>query len=102
MPEVVAGGLPVRPVARPGSCTHMNDTSSSVTADFISIVVPAYNEADGIAEFNRRLCDGRVRLAERSEVIYVNDVSRDDTFAILRRLRKTRPTIAIIQLSDSG
>jgi glycosyltransferase involved in cell wall biosynthesis len=78
----------------------MNDTSStSVTPDLISIVVPAYNEADGIAEFNRRLSDVRAKLPERSEVIYVNDGSRDDTFAILRRLRERDPTIAIVNLS---
>jgi glycosyltransferase involved in cell wall biosynthesis len=78
----------------------MNDTSSTdLTPDLISIVVPAYNEADGIAEFNRRLGDVRAKLPERSEVIYVNDGSRDDTFAILRLLRERDPTITIVNLS---
>jgi polyisoprenyl-phosphate glycosyltransferase len=67
--------------------------------EIISIVVPAYNEADGIAEFNRRLAAVRATLAERSEVVYVNDGSRDDTLAILRLLRQRDPTIAIVNLS---
>jgi hypothetical protein len=34
----------------------MNDTPSTrAKPDLISIVVPAYNEADGISDFNRRL-----------------------------------------------
>jgi glycosyltransferase involved in cell wall biosynthesis len=77
----------------------MNDTSSNSVTPLISIVVPVYNEADGIAEFNRRLSDVRAKLWERSEVIYVNDGSRDDTFAILRLLRERDPTISIVNLS---
>jgi glycosyltransferase involved in cell wall biosynthesis len=78
----------------------MNDTSStSGRPELISIIVPAYNEADGIAEFNRRLSDVRTKLPMQSEVIYVNDGSRDDTLAILRLLRERDPTIAIVNLS---
>jgi glycosyltransferase involved in cell wall biosynthesis len=65
----------------------------------ISIVVPAYNEADGIAEFNRRLTEVRTNLPERSEVVYVNDGSQDDTFAILRMLREQDATLSIVNLS---
>jgi polyisoprenyl-phosphate glycosyltransferase len=65
----------------------------------ISIIVPTYNESDGIAEFNRRLSDVRSKLSETSEVIYVNDGSRDDTLAMLRVLRDRDPTITVINLS---
>lgn len=65
----------------------------------VSIIVPAFNEADGIAEFNRRLRDVRGRLSETSEVVYVNDGSRDDTMAVLRALRERDPTITIVNLS---
>jgi len=76
-----------------------NTSSTGDTPDLISIVVPAYNEAEGITEFNRRLSGVRSKLPERSEVIYVNDGSRDDTLAILRGLRERDPTIAIVNLS---
>jgi glycosyltransferase involved in cell wall biosynthesis len=69
------------------------------TGQTISIVVPAYNEAAGIVEFNRRLSSVRAGLQERSEVIYVNDGSRDETLALLRFLRQQDATIAIVNLS---
>jgi len=43
--------------------------------------------------------DVRGRLSETSEVVYVNDGSRDDTMAVLRALRERDPTITIVNLS---
>ena len=65
----------------------------------VSIIVPAFNEADGIAEFNKRLREVRATLSERSEVVYVNDGSRDNTIGVLRALRDRDPTITIVNLS---
>jgi glycosyltransferase involved in cell wall biosynthesis len=61
--------------------------------------VPAFNESDGIAEFNRRLWEVRHGLSETTEVVYVNDGSCDDTMAVLRGLRERDPTITIVNLS---
>jgi polyisoprenyl-phosphate glycosyltransferase len=63
-----------------------------------SVVVPAFNEADGIETFHHRLAavmDG----VGTWEVIYVNDGSGDDTLAILHKLRRADPRIAIVNLS---
>jgi polyisoprenyl-phosphate glycosyltransferase len=65
----------------------------------VSVVVPAFNEADGVAEFDRQLSKVRAELPEASEVIYVNDGSQDDTLATLRKLRDRDPTITIVNLS---
>jgi glycosyltransferase involved in cell wall biosynthesis len=65
----------------------------------ISIVVPAYNEAEGIAEFNQRLSRVRAKLSRKSEVVYVNDGSRDRTLPVLLALRESDPTISIVNLS---
>jgi polyisoprenyl-phosphate glycosyltransferase len=73
--------------------------SVGTTRDLISIIVPVYNEAAGIAEFNRRLSVVRAKLAERSEVIYVNDGSCDNTFAILQSVRERDPFVSIVNLS---
>lgn len=65
----------------------------------ISIVVPAYNEAEVIAEFNERLSRVRAKLRQKSEVVYVNDGSRDETLAALRMLCECDPTISVVNLS---
>src|SRR5215472_2383373 len=65
----------------------------------ISIVVPAYNEADVIVEFNRRLSLVRQDLSLPSEVIFINDGSTDNTLELLRALKAADPTIGIVDLS---
>jgi polyisoprenyl-phosphate glycosyltransferase len=69
------------------------------TPRLVSVVVPAYNEGAVIAEFNRRLSLVRRGLPTRSEVIFVNDGSRDNTLALLRSMRASDPTIGIVDLS---
>jgi len=83
------------PAGPAGSAT----SESGAAKPILSIVVPAYNEAGGIAEFNRRLTNVRVQLSESSEVVYVNDGSRDGTLEILRGLQERDPSITIINLS---
>ncbi|HUB11931.1 MAG TPA: glycosyltransferase family 2 protein [Acetobacteraceae bacterium] len=63
-----------------------------------SVVVPAFNEAEGIAAFHRRLAVVMPPLGTW-EVIYVNDGSTDATLAALRALRQADPHIAIVNLS---
>jgi polyisoprenyl-phosphate glycosyltransferase len=74
-------------------------TGNSTQLDLVSIVVPAYNEDAVVLEFNRRLTLVREGLQVRSEVIFVNDGSRDNTLALLRSLKATDPTIGIVDLS---
>lgn len=64
----------------------------------ISIVVPAYNEADVLPEFDRRLSEVRRNLAGTSEVIYVNDGNRDQTLSVLSALHDRDPSVAIVDL----
>ena len=63
-----------------------------------SVVVPAFNEADGIAVFHRRLA-GTMDLVGAWEAIYVNDGSEDATLAMLHALRRADPHVAVINLS---
>src|SRR5487761_2493688 len=63
-----------------------------------SVVVPAYNEAAGIAEFHRRLARVMNGLGAW-EVIYVNDGSEDATLAVLEALRRADPHVALLNLS---
>lgn len=68
-------------------------------AQLLSIVAPVFNEAEVIVEFNRRLAAVRERLAMSSEVIFVDDGSRDDSLALLRQLHAADPSISVLTLS---
>ena len=66
----------------------------------LSIVVPAYNEAEVIDAFHARLgtvLDGLEDLDV--ELVYVNDGSSDDTLTRLHALRATNPRVAVLDLS---
>ncbi len=64
----------------------------------ISVVVPCFNEEEGIATFNQTLIEN---LPEnyRYEIIYVNDGSIDNTFNIILSLAKENPAIKYISFS---
>jgi len=61
-------------------------------------VVPAFDEADGIREFHRRLASVMDGLGTW-EAVYVNDGSRDETLAILKAMRQTEERFTIINLT---
>jgi glycosyltransferase involved in cell wall biosynthesis len=69
------------------------------TSILLSVVIPAYNEEAGIAEFHRRLSNVMETLDLQWEGIYVNDGSRDGTLAVLKKLRMADSHIAIVNLS---
>ncbi|MFZ2235864.1 MAG: glycosyltransferase family 2 protein [Dokdonella sp.] len=82
----------------------MSDTSNDqVTATpEISVVVPVHNECDNVAPLI-----GEIVAALRGrwpfEIIYVDDLSRDDTVVVLSELKATTPELRVIRhLSQSG
>lgn len=64
----------------------------------LSFVVPAHNEAAGIADFLQQLCAFATPLASRIEVVVVNDGSRDATGDIVASLCGTLP-VKLVELS---
>jgi dolichol-phosphate mannosyltransferase len=64
----------------------------------ISLVVPAFNEADGIEELYRRVCAASPAWGEDFELVIVDDGSRDGTLAILERLASD-PRLKVVSLS---
>jgi glycosyltransferase involved in cell wall biosynthesis len=66
---------------------------------WLSIVVPAYNEEEVLAEFHRRLGAVLDALPTGSEVVYVNDGSRDQTIKVVRTLRQADARVAVIDLN---
>lgn len=69
----------------------------------LSIVVPLYNEADGLAAFHRRLstCAAAVAGARgmRLEIVYVDDGSRDDTARLAAELPALGVDVQTVALS---
>ncbi len=65
----------------------------------LSVVVPVYNEEPVLAAFHRRLVAVLDALAADTEIVYVNDGSRDATMCLLSELHRTDPRVAVIDLS---
>lgn len=70
-----------------------------VAVPVISIVVPAFNEAEVLPAFHARLARVMRHVEDTWEVVFVNDGSRDGTLRILHDLRRVDPHVAIVNLS---
>jgi undecaprenyl-phosphate 4-deoxy-4-formamido-L-arabinose transferase len=59
----------------------------------VSIVIPVYNEQDNLPLLHRRLTAVLDALPQQSEIIFVNDGSRDRSQAILEEFFQARPSL---------
>jgi glycosyltransferase involved in cell wall biosynthesis len=65
----------------------------------LSIVCPAFNEAENLATFVASVEAAMRAIAQPYEIVFVNDGSDDSTLETMTRLRKTHGRIAIVDLS---
>jgi dolichol-phosphate mannosyltransferase len=65
----------------------------------LSLVVPAYNEEEVLAELLRRVEAALARTGKRFEVVIVDDGSTDDTPRLLREAMAERSWLRVIRLS---
>jgi glycosyltransferase involved in cell wall biosynthesis len=65
----------------------------------LTVVVPAYNESAGLREFHARLAAVFDALDLACTVLYVDDGSRDDTWAVMEALRAGDARVATLKLS---
>lgn len=75
----------------------MNETIKPL----LSIIVPTYNEENGIYEFYRRtkaVLDG-LQPKFSHEIIFINDFSTDGTYEKLKELADTDPQVKLINFS---
>ncbi|MBR0829054.1 glycosyltransferase family 2 protein [Bradyrhizobium manausense] len=83
--------------------SSLTTTAASAAAKGLSIVVPVYNEAAGLASLHQRLCELAKTLRQRyrlpCEVVYVDDGSADTTLAIARALPADTIDVQIVSLS---
>jgi len=83
--------------------SNLSTTAVNAAAKGLSIVVPAYNEAAGLAALHQRICSLARGLRQRyglgCEVIYVDDGSTDATLAIARALPADALDVQVVSLS---
>jgi glycosyltransferase involved in cell wall biosynthesis len=76
---------------------------ADAAAQGLSIVVPVYNEAAGLAPLHERLGALAANLGQRfglaCEVVYVDDGSTDETLNIARKLPATVLDVQVVSLS---
>ncbi len=83
--------------------SNLSTTAATAAAQGLSIVVPLYNEAAGLAPLHQRLNDLATALRQRyglaCEVVYVDDGSSDETLTIARGLVPDALDIQVVSLS---
>src|ERR1700721_4104408 len=81
----------------------LSTTAASAAAQGLSIVVPLYNEAAGLASLHERLSGLARTLRQRyrlgCEVVYVDDGSADATLSIARGLGADALDLQVVSLS---
>lgn len=65
----------------------------------LSIIVPCFNESEGIEETNHRIHNTMVEANIDFELIYINDGSKDDTLKKLVEIKKNSSRVKIIDFS---
>jgi len=63
---------------------------------YISVVVPAYNEADSLTELMKRLKQSLGEITQEWEIIYINDGSSDASKDILRQIAQTDHRVSVV------
>ncbi len=63
----------------------------------LSIVVPAYNEADRIAATLQRIHDYARQALDSFEILVVNDGSADDTSSVVARFASGHPEVRLLE-----
>ena len=64
----------------------------------ISVVVPVFNEAEGLPPLYATLCEALAALPGPAEVVFVDDGSRDRSADLLEEFALADPRIHVIRL----
>src|SRR5437899_12410006 len=65
----------------------------------LSLVLPIYNEEEVIPELHGRLQDFLAKLKVDTEVLFVNDGSRDRSMELLRDITKADPRYRVLSFA---
>jgi dolichol-phosphate mannosyltransferase len=59
----------------------------------LSVVIPAYNEAESISEIIERTMDELERAGIDHEVLVIDDASEDETLEVVQRIGERNPRV---------
>ncbi len=65
----------------------------------LSVVIPAYNEADSIRRVVARLCEVASQAAETYEIVVVDDGSSDDTNEVVKSIARANDSVVALRSS---
>ena len=68
----------------------------------LSIVVPVYNEEDNVRPLFEKIQTVCETIGDAYEVLFVDDGSDDETFAVLSELSKQEPRLAVIRFQKNA
>lgn len=83
----------------PGGTLKGVQPRSGTSEVVYSIIVPVCNEAEGLSGFHGRLSPVLDALDGASEIVFVNDGSRDRSLEILKDLRRRDPRVRVLSFS---
>ena len=75
------------------------DDGDGAGAPLVSVVVPVFNEEEGLAELQRRIDEALGGIDGGFEVVYVDDGSVDGSAALLEALAMRREDVVLVRLS---
>ena len=64
---------------------------------WISIVIPVYNEEDNVKALHTKLTEVLPAITENYEILFVDDGSTDNTFALLKKLNNEDKRLKVIK-----
>ena len=86
--------VPVTPIVHAGTTPWYEATPTP----YFSMVVPMYNEGESIRELYEGLTRNLAGFGKPYEILFVNDGSKDDTYARLCQLAAEDPHVMVINL----
>ncbi|MEO7964893.1 MAG: glycosyltransferase family 2 protein [Gemmatimonadaceae bacterium] len=80
----------------PERATELEVSPSLTRRPGISVVIPVYNEVGSLDRLYRELSTVLASVASTSEIIFIDDGSRDGSLALLERIASKDPAVSVL------